>query len=134
MKYHFLFPLLILFFSACESTSQEAENKTAESPKPAFANLNVEQFKELMNEPNVVILDVRTPEETAEGMIEGAIQIDFQDPSFDQKISALDKEKTYLVYCAAGGRSAKSCDKMADQGFKHLYNLDGGYDAWSETR
>ena len=85
--------------------------------KPAFVDVDVEAFKKMMSEPNVVILDVRTPEETAQGKIEGAIEINVKDPSFDEKIQALDKDKTYLVYCRSGGRSVTSCNKMADQGF-----------------
>ena len=130
-------PFILFLLNSCESTGQQPEirSKTTESeveaPKPAFVDLNIEEFKKMMHQPNVVILDVRTPEETALGKIDGAIEIDVKDPSFDQKIQALDKEKTYLVYCASGGRSVKSCNKMANLGFNNLYNLVGGYTAWS---
>ena len=126
-------PIILFLLSSCESTGQQTEtnNNTVKTPKPAFVDLNVEEFKKMMHQPDVLILDVRTPEETAQGKIEGAIEINLNNPSFDQKIQALDKEKTYLVYCASGGRSVKSCNKMANLGFNNLYNLVGGYTAWS---
>ncbi len=127
--------------SSCESPAQQtkADDTTTtepatETPKPAFVDVDVEAFKKLMDQPDIVILDVRTPKETAEGKIEGAIEINVKDPSFDEKIQALDKDKTYLVYCRSGARSVTSCNKMADQGFTNLYNLLGGYNAWSEVQ
>ncbi len=144
MKYLLFFPFIILFLFSCESTGQQTEttattpvaeeNTATETQKPAFVDIDVVQFKKRMDHPDVIILDVRTPEETAQGKIEGAIEIDVNDPSFDEKIQALDKEKIYLVYCRSGVRSVTSCNKMADQGFTRLYNLKGGYTAWSEAQ
>lgn len=79
----------------------------------------------------MVILDVRTPEETAEGMIEGAEQLDYNADNFEAEIEKLDKEKTYLVYCRSGNRSGKACALMAEKGFKNLYNMKGGYRLFS---
>jgi len=134
MKFQFLLPFVLLIFMACEATSQKSVEKAEANPKSSYANVDVDQFKKLMQTPDVVILDVRTPEETQEGIIEGAVEIDFQDPAFNQKIKELDKDKTYLVYCAAGVRSEGSCKKMAKLGFKNLYNLEGGYDEWLEAK
>lgn len=135
------------FFSACQSqagnNSQEngtsveqrtasANETVADTAQLPFTNLDVAAFKEKMKEPGVVILDVRTPEETALGMIEGAIEIDFYGDNFESEIEKLDPEKTYLVYCRSGNRSAKTCNLMASKGFKHCYNLLGGYNAWTQ--
>ena len=87
-----------------------------------------------MSKENTVILDVRTPGEIAEGKIENALEIDILEPGFEDKIKALDKDKTYLVYCKAGGRSAKACNLMLEQEFPNLYNLEGGYTAWSKAK
>ena len=111
------------------SVAAEAASDTTQLP---YINLDVAAFKEKMKEPGVVILDVRTPQETAQGMIEGAVEIDFYGENFEREIEKLDPDKTYLVYCRSGNRSGKTCKLMASKGFKHCYNLQGGYIAWSQ--
>lgn len=124
-KIMLLLPFCFLLFQNCDTPAQ-----TASSAK--MVDVSVEEFKQKMGEPDVVILDVRTPGETAAGMIEGAKEINVNDADFAQQIEALDKDKTYLVYCKMGGRSAKACGIMEEKGFEKLYNLKGGYTAWSK--
>lgn len=96
-----------------------------------YKNLSPEAFKQSMAEQeNVVLLDVRTPGEVAEGKIEGAIAIDFFANDFQTKVNALDKDKNYFVYCRSGQRSGQACQMMDQLGFKSLVNLDGGFLAW----
>ena len=57
------------------------------------------------------IIDVRTPEEIAGGMIDDAIHIDFVSVDFEEKLNALDKGSNYVVYCRSGGRSGKTIEK-----------------------
>jgi rhodanese-related sulfurtransferase len=83
------------------------------------------------NKKDVVLLDVRTPEEIAQGKIDKAVELDIKDPAFRDKLNALDKTKQYMVYCYAGGRSATAMKTMKELGFKQVYNFDGGYKAWS---
>ena len=80
-----------------------------------------------------MVLDVRTREEYAAGHIPGAVNIDVNAPDFQEKISKLDKNKTYLVHCAAGVRSARACDRMSRLDFSKLYNLGGGFRAWEKA-
>ncbi|MFC2021677.1 rhodanese-like domain-containing protein [Chloroflexota bacterium] len=82
------------------------------------------------NNPDFVIIDVRTPEEFAEGYIENAVNIDFYSKTFRDELDNLDKNKTYLIYCRSGGRSGKALDIMAELGFKEAYNTLGGIIAW----
>ncbi len=77
-----------------------------------------------------VLLDVRTPQEVAEGKIPNAIHLDIYSPSFTQEMMDLDPSKTYYVYCRSGGRSVSACMKMSAHGFSKLYNLEGGMMAW----
>ena len=80
---------------------------------------------------NAVVLDVRTPEEVAEGVIPNAIHIDiFKGQGFIDEVQQLDKTKTYFVYCKAGGRSGQACSVMNQLGFKKSYNLLGGFSEW----
>ena len=104
---------------------------------PAFAadykNLNVDQFEKMRAAKTNVLLDVRTKKEYDAGHIPGAVLIDFNAPDFDKKIATLDKDKTYLIHCAVGGRSAKAAAKMSALNFKSVYNLEGGYRAWEKV-
>ncbi len=79
---------------------------------------------------DIQIVDVRTPEETSYGVIEGATLIDFYDKQFQAKLNELDKTKPVVVYCAVGGRSAKAAQIFAKEGFNTVYDLKGGYRAW----
>lgn len=81
-----------------------------------------------------IILDVRTPEEFAEGHIPGAVLINLYDADFQNKVNALDRSKPILVYCAAGVRSEKASEILKDSGFKKVYHLKNGVKAWSEAK
>jgi rhodanese-related sulfurtransferase len=61
------------------------------------------------------------------------LNIDFNSPDFNRKIGALDKNKTYLVHCAAGIRSAKACQKLEAAGFKELFDLGAGFKGWEKA-
>ncbi len=98
----------------------------------AYKDVTVEEATKMMKENNkLLVLDVRTPGEVAEGKIEGAMVIDFQGPNFNSMIDKLDKAQPVLVYCAVGGRSGKTMDMMKKKGFKEVYNLEGGIQAWN---
>ena len=91
------------------------------------------EFKKLMKDPSAQIVDVRTSKEVAEGKIAGSMNIDYFSASFIATAQKkLDKNKPVLVYCAAGGRSASAAKDLKKAGFKKVYDLEGGYDAWKE--
>lgn len=79
---------------------------------------------------NIVVLDVRTPREFKGGHIAGATNINFNADNFSKSLEKLDRNKTYLVHCAAGGRSTKSLDVLRKLGFRSIVHLDGGFSAW----
>ena len=81
----------------------------------------------------IIVLDVRTPEEFTAGHIAGAKNINFYNADFNKKIGSLDKDKSYLVHCAVGGRSAKVRRLMKDLKFKMIYHLEGGMKAWEKA-
>ena len=117
--------------------AQEKSTKpAAEKKAPAkVQNIKPEQFDALRKADtnSTVVLDVRTKKEYSEGHIPGSVMIDFTEDDFEQQVAKLDKDKTYLVHCAAGGRSARACKKMEQLGFKKLYNLEGGMGAWEKA-
>lgn len=83
----------------------------------------------IVNQPGV-ILDVRTPGEYKKGFIKDARLFDIFSDNFDAELNKLDRNATYYVYCASGGRSAECAEKMQTLGFKKVYDLDGGMGAW----
>lgn len=98
-----------------------------------FENTDVQGFAELTADSNVVVLDVRTAAEFAEGHIKGAINIDQGQSDFVEKAqAALPAGKTIAVYCRSGRRSAHAAGKLADVGYKCV-NLQGGILAWQEA-
>ena len=96
-------------------------------------DISARQFLDLTNNREGIVLDVRTPAETAQGHIEGASFIDFYDEGFEQKMDLIQKDKPIYIYCRSGGRSAKAAEIMLRQGFIEIYNLDGGILAWEEA-
>ena len=96
-------------------------------------NLSVEEFAQKIAQEGVRILDVRTPEEFAEGYIEGAQFMDFYREDFKIEIESMDKEFTYAVYCRSGKRSGKAIEIMQEAGFHNLFNLDGGIIDWAHA-
>ena len=135
-KYISSFVFFFMLFGALNLSAQQQMKATVlpsvSSENPVYVDLNVEEFKAKMSEKDVVILDVRTPGETAQGKIEGAVEINFRDPSFAKRVQDLDKNKKYLVYCRSGRRSLGAIEIMVENGFKDLYNLVGGYNAWKK--
>ena len=95
------------------------------TPQEAFTLIQNNQ-----NNPDFVIIDVRTPEELAEEHIENATNIDFYSETFRDELNNLDKNKTYLIYCKVGGRSGSALDIMAELNFKEAYNILGGINQW----
>ncbi len=104
----------------------EANNTTR-----SFESLGSKEFLEkLIATPSGVLVDVRTEEEFESERIPKSINIDVMDISFIQKISELDKNKTYFVYCRSGERSGSVCSILVKQGYD-VYNLAGGISNWT---
>jgi rhodanese-related sulfurtransferase len=95
--------------------------------------MDVKDFSEKIAQAEVIILDVRTPEEFAEGYIEGAKNIDFYHADFESQITSLAKDVTYAIYCRSGKRSSQAMEIMQEFGFENLYNLEGGIIEWTNT-
>tara|TARA_B100000674_G_scaffold142262_1_gene111908 strand:- start:1 stop:273 length:273 start_codon:yes stop_codon:yes gene_type:complete len=77
------------------------------------------------------LLDVRTQDEFNAGHLEGAVNIDIWSPSFMKEVkSSFDRSKPLLIYCAGGGRSAMAAEDLRKKGFKLIYDLEGGIEAF----
>ena len=137
-----LLPLLLLWMAlgygcqAQQDPNKPASVGTTASPAPAAATVEVVNVdaatKLIASDANLQILDVRTPEEVAAGVIAGAKIANWFDADFAQKAtSSLDKGKPVLVYCKAGSRSSKAANVLLENGFSKVYNLEGGITAWN---
>lgn len=115
----FIFPLFLL------SGISYAEEVKHVDAKEAIALLEKEKAPK--------VLDVRTPEEFAEGHVKDALNIDFKKSDFADNLAKLDKDQAYLVHCRSGGRSGQSLAVFKKLGFKNIIHLDGGMIAWEEA-
>lgn len=97
---------------------------------PSFGLVSPGQAAVLAEDPAVTVVDVRTPEEFADGHLEGAELIDFYDATFAAQLAELDPDGTYLLYCRSGNRSGQATAMMAELGFDRAYDLEGGVIAW----
>ena len=94
-----------------------------------WSEVSPEQGQALV-EKGVRVIDVRTPQETAAGIIPEAIQIPVD--QLPQRFGEIPRDgKETLVYCAMGVRSAAACQFLAEQGYESLVNLDGGFTRWA---
>ena len=119
---------------AADTSEPGATGATVESPAPgAVSLLPAEQFATAADQPGVVLLDVRTPQEFADGHLEGALNVDLNAPDFPEQMAQLDPTVTYAVYCRSGNRSAAATNHMLQQGFAPPYELAGGIVAWQSA-
>ena len=128
--------LLCLIFSLAALPLRAADpapvDVTASVPAPK--NISVEDTDKLLkSDPAVVVLDVRTADEFKAGHIPGAKNIDFFGDDFAKRIAALDKSKTYVVHCAAGGRSAQACRVIRKEQLPSVYHLSDGFKGWEKA-
>ncbi|UCB44107.1 MAG: rhodanese-like domain-containing protein [Dehalococcoidales bacterium] len=114
-----------LLMVGCKAPSQTVGDITVQE---AFDLIEQEQ-----DNPDFVIIDVRTPSEYADGHLENAVNIDFRADDFEAIISELDKDKTYVIYCRTGVRSAGARDVMEELGFNEVYNVLEGIIGWVDA-
>ncbi|GHB53616.1 thioredoxin [Persicitalea jodogahamensis] len=97
--------------------------------------LAVDAFNQkLADTPQGQLLDVRTPDEYEQGHLAKSQNLDVKDPVFVQKLATLDKDKPVFVYCLSGGRSGKAAKLLVDNGFKEVYDMQGGFLKWSSAK
>ena len=119
----FLYFITVLSFLA-------VTNSSAQTHKTKYKAVPVEKVDKIIGKKNMVVLDVRTPEEVAEGAIPGSVNYNFNGPDFHEQLLSMDKENPYFVYCRSGKRSGKTIEMMKSMGFKRLYELNAGFPAY----
>ncbi len=113
----------VLFVGGCRPDALQAPQLILPQDAAALMETNA-------GGSGLILLDVRTPEEFAQNRIAGAMLFDYRGPDFQEGLAQLDRSRTYLVYCRTGNRSSYAVRIMAEMGFAHVYDLDGGIVLW----
>ncbi len=124
--------------TAAGDTPTPATTATADagpSGPTGFATITPDDASAVLADPpdDLVILDVRTPEEFAEGHLDGALLVDFYDPDFADQLAELDPDVPYVVYCRSGNRSGQTLPLMQQLGFGSALDIGGGILAWADA-
>jgi rhodanese-related sulfurtransferase len=113
----YLLIITALVITACS----HAQNGNVLSPK---------EFQAKLISAKGQLIDVRTPGEFKKGHLKDSRLLNLFDDNFEASLDQLDRNQTYFVYCAVGGRSSEAADLMRKKGFKNVYELDGGFTRW----
>lgn len=103
-----------------------------DGPLADVGPVDVERFAAAV-EDGAVVIDVRTPEETAEGVVPGALLLPIADDDFAEQVAALDPTQTYALYCRTENRSSAAREKLQAAGVASTVVLSGGFDAWAQS-
>jgi len=109
---------------ATPSAPDEAEATEIEAVSPEEAATLLEAH------PELVVLDIRRPDEFASGHIAGALNVEYGADGFEAELSELDRDLPYLVHCRSGARSSASLPVFESLQFRKLYHLDSGFQGW----
>lgn len=122
---------LLLFLSAVACGAPSAPEPPA---LPEVVDLGAAQAQTLMDQtPELLVVDVRTPEEFAGGHLAGAVNVNFKASDFEAQLGAQPRNRPVLLYCRTGNRSGKSLPTFARLGFAKVYHLTGGITEWREA-
>ena len=106
---------------------------TSSSSDEQFQSVNVEQFEQVISDSAIVRLDVRTASEYNDGHVEGALNIDVLQDSFEEKAAALlPKDRTIALYCRSGRRSKRAASILTKMGY-NVVELDSGFNGWKSA-
>ena len=110
----------------------EDKKPAAETAKGKSKDVSPDEAEKLIKEnPGIIILDVRSPEEFAEGHIKGAKNVNVHDAGFEKQVAGLDQTKPVIVHCGSGRRSTEALEEMGNKvKFPQIYHLNDGFRAW----
>ena len=133
-KKHILIVLIIavLALAACGGSAPAVETASQQVDLDALPiELTVQQVADIMNHPDVVLIDVREPSEYAAGHIPGVKLIPLG--SLPSRVNEIPKDKFVVMTCRSGNRSGQATKFLRDQGFDNVHNMTGGINAWHQA-
>ena len=131
MQHRWIVTVIALFAALC--LNARGADEMAATATNTITHVNAPEAAKLVAGKKVVVIDVRTQAEFDAGHIAGAKLVDINSPEFEKQLGELDRSKTYLVHCQAGGRSTRALKTFTKLGFKSVVHLDGGMNAWTKA-
>jgi rhodanese-related sulfurtransferase len=128
-----LLALSLIIISCSQNKTEEKTISVHEKTDTSIKNVDASTFKKLVETGNGTVLDVRTIGEVAQGHLPNAFVADIYQRDFVEKINQLPKDKDIYVYCTVGARSSQAAQILISNGFKNVYNLNGGIIAWAKS-
>ncbi len=130
-----LIALLGLTFavSSCQNKPSTATTTNKSSVQATSKVITVEEYEKAITNPDIQLIDVRTPSEFSSGHIAKAININVMDVAFTNEISKLDKQKPVYIYCRSGARSQRAAATLIQNGFTQIIDLQGGINNWNSA-
>ena len=120
--------------SACLSTQTATSIGDVENDLPVYGVISTQQAAEvilaLQDDPQFVLMDIRTSPEVEAAHLSGAVAVDFHSDSFRDDLAALDRDLIYLIYCRTGNRTGTTARLMEQLGFENVYDMGGGISQW----
>ncbi len=114
------------------SASESAAVSNGDAVTQDLRTVSVDDFARVVAEDGVTVLDVRTPQEYAQGRIApDARNVDYYAADFRSTLSALPRDGKYAIYCRSGNRSSRTLAMMRELGFRDVVELRGGVNAWT---
>ena len=133
-----IWSIISLFFFNASCEKNEVGNLLKEQPDSSVKEIKIENIKAsaaesmLRENPNITVLDIRTPKEFNLGHISKAINIDYKDDNFEEELKKLDRNQTYLMHCRSGRRSGLALENFSKLGFQHIIHITDGILGWKE--
>ena len=123
--------LITLLWVSFISCGKKQDNQSAKQDTTSHISLINPAELNTVNK-DILLIDVRTPEEYASGHIVNSMNIDFKADNFKELIGQLDKDQEVYVYCKVGGRSGRAAKMMEEMGFIKIHDLKGGIRQWEK--
>ena len=122
----FLLILFVLTIILTGCTSMQNNNNTQET---TYKKISAQDAKAIIDSEDVIILDVRTPEEYNSGHIENAVLLPVTEISDKAEKVLPNKDAKILVYCRSGNRSATAAKDLINMGYTNVFDF-GGINSW----
>lgn len=119
---------------ASDATASASASDDAHADAPGVRTQPASEAAALLDDPDVIVLDIRTPGEVAEARLPAdVVNLDFYEDDFAEQLAALDPEASYLMYCRSGNRSGTTRALLSELGFRDVVDIQGGIIEWAEA-